>query len=223
MTFVRRRSDTHLHPRRQTRHLPAATRPRASLGLFEDGLSVDGDFDEIADDNPTPIQRRVPAYAEIEAVDRSRGYEACAGFGALIDAILPPRRLPLTQIDNAKFAGAAYAANGQISLDRVIVIAEQFHFAAAKPDAGMMFNVEEIGAAQMCVAIRLARPQCAGVDFDFNRGGLRPCGIEVEPAMDVFEVPADVGDHHVVYTEFRGRMSGFEEPLRQGSFLAFGF
>ena len=217
------RSDTHLHPRRPTRHLPAATRPRASLGLFEDGLSVDGDFDEIADDNPTPVQRRVPTYAEIEAVYRSRGYEACAGFGALIDAILPPRRLPLTQIDNPKFAGAAYAANGQISLDRVIVIAEQFHFAAAQPDAGMMFNVEEIGAAQMCVAIRLASPQCAGVDFDFNRGGLWPCGIEVEPAMDVFEVAADVGDHHVAYTEFRGRMSGFEVPLRQGSFLSFGF
>src|SRR5215469_3307389 len=141
-------------------------------------------------------------------------------LGALIDAILPPRRLPLTQIASPKFAGAAYAANGQISLDRVIVIAEQFHFAAAKPDAGMMLNVEEISPAQVCVAIWLARPQCAGVDLEFNRGGLWPCGIEVEPAMDVFEVPANVGDHHVAYSEFRGCMS--EEPLRQGSFLSFG-
>jgi len=213
------------------RHLPPsaasangdfkAISERASiLPLFEDGLSVDGDFNEIADDNPALVQRRVPAYAEIVAVYRSRGYETCAGFGTLIDAILPPRRLPLAQIGNAKFAGAAYAANGQIPLDRVIVIAEQFHFAAAKSDSGMMFNVEEIDAAQMRIAIRLARPQPAGFDFDFNYGGLRACGIEVEPTMDVFEVPADVGYHHVAYTEFRGRMSGFEEPLRQGSFLS---
>jgi len=69
----------------------------------------------------------------------------------------------------------------------------------------------------MRVAIRLARPQRASFDFDFNRGALRACGIEVEPTMDVFEVPADVGDHHVAYTKFRGRMPGFEEPLRQRS------
>src|SRR6516162_4801897 len=96
-------------------------------------------------------------------------------------------------------------------------MAMQLHFVAAKSDGGMMFNVEKIGATQMCVAIRLARPQRAGVDFDFNRGALRACGIEVEPAMDVFEVPTDVGDHHVAYAEFRRRMARLEEPLRQGS------
>lgn len=55
----------------------------ALLGLFEDRLSVDGDFDQIADDNPALVQRRVPACAEVAAVYRSRGYEACAGFGPL--------------------------------------------------------------------------------------------------------------------------------------------
>ena len=48
-------------------------------------------------------------------------------------------------------------------------------------------------------------------------GTLRTCGIEVEPAMHVFEVPADVSDHHVARTEFRGGVPRFEEPLCQGS------
>jgi len=41
--------------------------PQYALGLFEDRLSVNGDFDQIADDNPAPVQRRVPAYAEVVA------------------------------------------------------------------------------------------------------------------------------------------------------------
>jgi hypothetical protein len=39
--------------------------------------------------------------------------------------------------------------------------------------------------------------------------------------VDIFEVPADVRDHHVTYREFRGRMPGFEKPSRQKSPLSF--
>src|SRR5207248_11726625 len=67
------------------------------------------------------------------------------------------------------------------------------------------------------VAIRLSRPQPAGVNLDLNRGALRVCGIEVELTVDVFEVPADIRNHHVARAEFCGRMSRFEEPSRQGS------
>ena len=87
------------------------------LGFFEDGLGVDGDINEIADDNTVPVQWRVPACAEVVAVDRGRGQEACAGFGTVIDAVLPPRRLPLTKIGNPKFAGGGHATNGQIPED----------------------------------------------------------------------------------------------------------
>jgi len=44
----------------------------ALLGLFEDRLSVDGDFDQIADDNPALVQRRVPACAEVVAMKPAR-------------------------------------------------------------------------------------------------------------------------------------------------------
>src|SRR5689334_14940236 len=39
--------------------------------------------------------------------------------------------------------------------------------------------------------------------------------------MDVFEVPADVSNHHVAYTEFRGGVPRFEEPSRHGSHSPF--
>ena len=97
------------------------------------------------------------------------------------------------------------------------MLAAQFDFAATKGDGRVMFNVKEVGAAEMRVAVRFARPQAASVDLDRDRGVLRACRIESEPAMDVLEVPADVCDHHVARREFRGCMPGFEEPLCQVS------
>ena len=102
------------------------------------------------------------------------------------------------------------------------MVAEQAHFAAAECDRAVVLDVEEISAAQMCVAVRLSRPQPAGLDLDLRRGALRVCGIEVELTVDVFEVPADVRDHHVAHTEFGGSVPSFEEPTRQGGPLSFG-
>lgn len=101
------------------------------------------------------------------------------------------------------------------------MVAEQAHFAAAEGDGAVVLDVEEIGAAKMCVAIRLPGPKAGRVDLDFNGGVLRVCGIEIEAAMDVFEVPADVGDHHVAHAELRRGVPRFEEPFRQGSPLSF--
>ena len=96
------------------------------------------------------------------------------------------------------------------------MVAEQAYFAATERDGGEVLDVKEVGAAQMRVAIRLPRPQPTSVDLDFNRGALRTCGIEVEPPVHVFKLAADVGDHHMARAEFRGRVSGFQEPTRQG-------
>src|SRR5215831_6316495 len=148
-------------------------------------------------------------------VYRGRGREAGTGLGALVNAVLPPRRWPLPQIDNPKFRRAAHAANGQVPLNRIVMVAEQGYFAAAEGDGGVMLDVQEVGAAQMCVAVRLSRPEPPGVDLNLYRGVLWGCGIEVEPAMDVLEVPPDIGDHHVADTEFSGCVSRFEGPACQ--------
>src|SRR5215469_839259 len=69
---------------------------KSGLGLFEDCLGVDGDFDQVADYTTVSLERGVPAYAEVLAVYRGLGRKASASLGALVHAIVPPRGLPLT-------------------------------------------------------------------------------------------------------------------------------
>ena len=69
----------------------------------------------------------------------------------------------------------------------------------------------------MCVSIRIARPYGLGIDLDLDAGLLRSGRIEDELAMNVLEMPANVGNHHVPHREFRGGMSWFEKPFRHES------
>ena len=48
------------------------------------------------------------------------------------------------------------------------MVAELVYFAAAEGDGGKMLNIEEVGAAQMRVAIRVPCSERAGINFDFN-------------------------------------------------------
>jgi hypothetical protein len=186
------------------------------LERFEDCLGVDGDFDQIADDATEFLQRGVPAHPEVLAVYLGCGRKASASLGALVRAILPPRCLPLTQIGNPKCTRSSHAADVQIPENGIVVVTEQADLTATEGDRGEVLDVEEISATQMSVASRLPRPQVAGVDLYLNRRVLRACGIEDEPAADVFEMSPDVSDHHVAHTEFGGSVPRFEEPSRQG-------
>src|SRR5215467_5421314 len=183
-------------------------RPAEDLRFLKNGFRVDGDFDEVADDNAAAVERGVPVCAKVVAVDGGGRQEAGAGFGALVLAILPPGRLPLAEVGYPKLAGAGDAANGQVTENGIVVVTKLGDLAAAEGDGFEMLDVEKVGAAQMGVAIRLAGPEPRGVDLNFHRGALRMRGIEVDLAVDVFEVPADVGDHHVAYAEFRGSVAG---------------
>ena len=49
-------------PNDRNRFSQGCTEPHTCLSRFEDGLRVDGDFDGIADDNSTAVQRRVPRH-----------------------------------------------------------------------------------------------------------------------------------------------------------------
>src|SRR5262249_61774737 len=93
---------------------------------------------------------------------------------------------------------------------------------AAKRDRRVMLDVEEVGALQVRVARRLAAPQAARVDRDLEGRGGRVVRVEVERAMNVLEVPADAGDHHVPRAELRRRVPRLEEPLRHTALLRGG-
>ena len=53
----------------------------------------------------------------------------------------------------------------------------------------------------------------ARIDDDFNRRADRVFLIEVQRAVYVFEMSAQLSDHHVPGTKFSGGMSRFERPL----------
>jgi len=99
-------------------------------------------------------------------------------------------------------------------------VADAVGEAAAEADLGMVVDVEEVGAAQVGIAIGLPRPQLGRVD-DALEAGLHAVGeIEVDASVDVLEGSPDPGHHHVPGGELRRGVPGLERPaLHLGSSL----
>jgi len=87
---------------------------------------------------------------------------------------------------------------------------------AIDPDLRMVFHVEKVRAPRMRVPLGLPGPQATRVDLNLDGAGARVRLVEGEGSVDVLEVAAHVGDHHVAHAESRGRVSRFEEPGRHG-------
>jgi hypothetical protein len=69
--------------------------------------------------------------------------------------------------------------------------------ASLERDLRVALDVEEVRAAQVVVAVLLARPDAGGVDLAAEAGGERLVQVELQLTVDVLEQPADPGDHHV--------------------------
>jgi hypothetical protein len=76
----------------------------------------------------------------------------------------------------------------------------------------VVLDVEEVGAAQVRVARRLAGPEPGCVDHALESGPHAVGQVEVDPAMDILEGPGDLGDHHVPGREQGSRMPRLERP-----------
>ena len=77
----------------------------------------------------------------------------------------------------------------------------------------MICHIQEIGAAEMIVSLRLAGPDSFSV-YDCLDGRLfRIVGIELETAMNILEVATNISDHHVPSPKLRRRMSRFKTPF----------
>jgi len=77
---------------------------------------------------------------------------------------------------------------------------------------GMVLDVEEVGAAQVGVAVGLAGPDPCRVDFALEGRVEAVVPVELQAAVDVLEQAADPGHHHVPGAELRLGMAGFEGP-----------
>src|SRR5215475_1479054 len=69
-----------------------------SLLIVANRLRIDRDLYGAPDDNTSFVEHRIPTYSEIMPVNDRFRRETGAGFRALVDPSLPPRRLPLTQV-----------------------------------------------------------------------------------------------------------------------------
>src|SRR5262249_51913285 len=82
--------------------LPSGWERKSSTAMprlpFQDRLGVDRDVDVVADDDAAAVQDAMPVDAEVLPVDARRRDEACSRLRSLVDAVLPPRGLPLAEV-----------------------------------------------------------------------------------------------------------------------------
>src|SRR5438445_9030596 len=126
--------------------------------VLEDRLGVDRDLDLVAHDHAALVEGRVPARAEVVAVDGGGGDESRADPGSLVDAAFPPRRRPTAEVVDVEHRRAGDSTDGEVSLHLEVRRPGPPGHAAAEGDLRMPFHVEEVSAAEVAVAIRLAGP-----------------------------------------------------------------
>ena len=78
----------------------------------------------------------------------------------------------------------------------------------------MVFDVEEVGAPEVLVALRRAGPDAGRVDLALEGRFEAMIEVELEPSVDVLEQAAHPRDHHVPRAELRLGVSRFEDPRR---------
>src|SRR5258708_6277700 len=98
---------------------------------------------------------------------------------------------------------------------------EHLDLIAGEPDLRVFLHVEEIGAAQMRVAIGVSRPKIPRVDCRRNGSLLGVLRIVVEAPVDVFEVSPDVGDHHMADAKLGRCVPRLEEPFHWAGLTIF--
>src|SRR5260370_28935818 len=99
--------------------------------------------------------------------------------------------------------------------------AERLALVAGELDLRVFRYVEEIGASQMRVAVGISGPEVPRVDRHRNGGFLGVVGIVAELSIDVFEVPTDVGDHHMADAELGRCAPPLPEPLHGSALPSF--
>src|SRR5262245_11620464 len=74
---------------------------------FQYRFCVNRDVDQIRNHNPASIERPIPAYSELLAIDSSPCQESGAGLWTFVDPVFPPGCLPFPQVGHAQiyFAG----------------------------------------------------------------------------------------------------------------------
>ena len=189
-------------------------RPGSLEVLEQDRLDVENQLGIVADDHPAAGELVLPGDAEVMAVDRGVGLEADAAHLALVLLADPERRLPLPQRHDAERDRPCHTPNRQLDLTVEGSGAGALREAPGERDLRVVLDIEEVGAAQVLVAVRLAGPDPGGVDLAFEGRVQALVPVELEPSVDVFEQAAYLGEHHVTGAELGLGVPWLEDPGR---------
>src|ERR1700756_407815 len=139
-----------------------------------------------------PVQHGVPGQAEVFAVDLGGSREPETGVSPRIFA---PR-------------GGSFDREHHVAGDMNSQIARLGQFSIAPADYTCrsegkqreLLHVEEVGALEMSVPLRIARADGGGLDRGLNIRVDHVGFIQTENALNAGQLPLYVGDHHVCFT-----------------------
>jgi hypothetical protein len=80
----------------------------------------------------------------------------------------------------------------------------------------MILHIEKVRATQVVVTLLHPRPDSFGIDSYIDGGIARIVWIELECAVDILEVPANIRHHHMPGAKFGGGVPWFKSPFCHG-------
>ena len=164
-------------------------RYQLALNGFE--LDVDGDF--FADEDPAGFESDVPGQIKIRAIDFGRCRKSSAGRAPWAFCFARKRDI------EGNLAGNAF--DGQIAKNRTKVRPTDGNACAFEGNRGMRGGIKQLWARQVPVALFVTGVDAGDIDGDVDRGICRVGFVDVDVAGELFELAADVRNHHVADRE----------------------
>ena len=90
---------------------------------------------------------------------------------------------------------------------------------AFEGDLRMMFHIEKVCATEVIVTFLHSSPDSTGINLYLDRRIARAFWIEIKCAVDVLEVSANVGHHHVPCAKLSRCVPRFKSPFSHRSDL----
>ena len=134
-----------------------------------DELDVEGDVDVFADQDAAGLEGRVPAQAEVLAVDLGGGGEADAG-------VAPGVFAGRAGAFDGEGDGLGDAMEGQVAGDGVVAFALALDRGGFEGHGGVGLGFEEVGALEVAVALGVAGAEGGDVDGGLD-GGVGGVGV----------------------------------------------
>src|SRR5580704_628309 len=172
------------------------------LRLVEDAFDLQGDRDLLADDHAAAGNRAVVADAEVVPVDLGGRGEARARAAVGVGAEAVDLKLQRDRLGDG--------ADGEVTVEQEVA-AVAADAGGVERQRGVGLDFEEVGTADVVVAVRLAGVHRAQVDGGVDAGLQGVCGCDDGP-LELVETTTDLAHHHVPDDERHLRVHRVDGP-----------